>query len=304
MWKVRNGNSALADDGNALRKANGVISEKEMLEIFPHPSVREVAFEVRFAPRLRITSEVWRIQDSLAESYPAVSQEMQALDEHQVQAYVFGNPGTGSSIRVSQESFAVVFHQYDSFEEFKDEALRRTDAFAEKFGIQTFHRVGLRYVNHIELGPEQGVEDLKRYVNLPVDFDRFDPASIEQLSTEMRLALDEHKMTIRDELVRRPGNGGGLFVLDLDCHTFAHIEIEDLPLLMDEFHRKIQIQFLEHVREEYKQIMRGGGTQPVAGESENAASTAVASTDGAAADDASEERITIRLEAGDFPGEE
>ena len=237
-----------------------MISEEEMLEIFPHPSVREVAFELRFAPRLRIASEVWRIQDSLAESYPAVSQETQPQDAGgPLPTYVFANAQAGRSIKVSQESFTVVFREYGSFEEFKDEALRRTDAFSDKFGIQTFHRAGLRYVNHIELAPGQGIEELKRYVNLPIDFDRFNPASIEELSTELRLAVEEHKMTIRDALLRVPGKDGSRFVLDLDCHTFAHVEVEDLPLLMDQFHRKIQIQFLEHIREEYKQMMRGEG---------------------------------------------
>jgi uncharacterized protein (TIGR04255 family) len=235
-----------------------MISEQELLEIFPHPSVREVALELRFAPRLKIASEVWRIQDCLAESYPTVSEEMQPKDGGGLlQAYVFANSEKGRSIKVSQESFMVLFNQYGSFEEFKDESLRQVDAFTDKFGIETFRRAGLRYVNHIELAPEHGIEDLARYVNLPVDFERFNPASIEQFSTEIRLAVEEHQMTIRDELLRVPGKDGRLFMLDLECHAAAHIRMEELPLLMDQFHRKIQIQFLEHVREAYKRIMRG-----------------------------------------------
>jgi hypothetical protein len=35
------------------------------------------------------------------------------------------------------------------------------------------------------------------------------------------------------------------------------VEIGSLTTLMDEFHHKIQVQFLEHIREEYKQVMRG-----------------------------------------------
>lgn len=234
-----------------------MVSEKDLQEIFPHPSVREVAFELRFAPRLRIAPEVWRIQDSLAESYPTVSQEMQAqADARILQIYVFANPEERRSIKVSQENFVVVFNNYGSFEEFKEEALKRAEAFAELFSIRTFQRLGLRYVNHIELTEEQGVRDLQRYVNLPVDFDRFDPASIEQLLTEFRLALGEHKITIRGALFRLPGKAGGLFILDLDCYTLASVEMASLAPLMDEFHHKIQIQFLEHIREEFKQVMR------------------------------------------------
>jgi uncharacterized protein (TIGR04255 family) len=220
--------------------------------------VREVAFELRFAPRLRIAPEVWRIQDSLAEGYPAVSQEVQPqADGRLLQAYVFANPEEGRSIKVSQENFVAVFNQYGSFEEFKEEALLRTETFTREFSIQTFQRVGLRYVNHIELAPGQGVRDLQRYVNLPLDLDRFDPASIEQLLTEFRLAVEEHKITIRGALIRMPGKAGGLFILDLDCYMLAPVYIHDLSPLMDVFHHRIQIQFLEHIREEYKQIMRG-----------------------------------------------
>ena len=235
-----------------------MISEQELLEIFPHPSVREVALELRFAPRLKIASEVWRIQDCLAESYPTVSEEMQPKDGGGLlQAYVFANAEKGRSIKVTQESFIVLFNQYGSFEEFKDESLRQVDAFTDKFGIETFRRAGLRYVNHIELSPEHGIRDLARYVNLPIDFERFNSASIEQFSTEIRLAVEEHQMTIHDELLRSPGKDGRLFILDLECHSVAHLRMEELPLLMDQFHRKIQIQFLEHVRDDYKRIMRG-----------------------------------------------
>jgi len=234
-----------------------VVTKLELEEEFSHPSVREVAFEVRFAPRLRIAPEVWRIQDSLAESYPAVSQEMQAQpDGRLLQAYVFADPEKRRSVKVSQENFVVVFNEYGNFEQFKKEALERTEAFAKEFPIPSFQRVGLRYVNHIELKPGQGIQDLRRYVNLPVDMDRFDPASIEQLLTEFRLVAGDDKITVRGALLQMPGRDSGLFILDFDCYRFGG-DLGSLPSLLDDFHHKIQLQFLEHIREEYKQIMRG-----------------------------------------------
>lgn len=235
-----------------------MVTEQELEEIFPSPSVREVAFELRFAPRLRIAPEVWRIQDSLAESYPSVNEEMQAQpDGRLLQAWVFGNLAERRTIKVSQENFVVIFNKYGSFEQFKEEALVRANAFTSLFQIENFLRVGLRYVNHIELGPEQGVRDLQRYVNLPIDFERFDPASIEQLLTEFRLVAGEHKINIRGALLRLPGKAGALFILDLDCYTASAVEVTSLSRLMEEFHHKIQIQFLEHIRQEYRQVMRG-----------------------------------------------
>ena len=234
-----------------------MVTKAELEELFPHPSVREVAFEIRFAPRLRIAPEVWRIQDSLAESYPAVSQEMQGQPDGRVlQAYVFADPEKRRSVKVSQENFAVIFNEYGSFEQFKQEALERTVSFTKEFTIQNLQRTGLRYVNHIELKPGQGIQDLRRYVNLPVDTDRFDPASIEQMLTEFRLASGEHKITVRGALLQMPGRDNSLFILDFDCYAFSG-DLGSLSSMLDEFHNKIQLQFLQHITEEYKQVMRG-----------------------------------------------
>ena len=57
------------------------VTKAEFDEIFPRPLIREVACEIRFAPRLRVNPEVWRIQDKLADDYPQLDQESVALAE-------------------------------------------------------------------------------------------------------------------------------------------------------------------------------------------------------------------------------
>jgi uncharacterized protein (TIGR04255 family) len=200
---------------------------------------------------------VWRIQDRLAESYPGVSQEMQEQPDGRVlQAYVFADPVRPRSVKVSQENFIVLFNEYGSFGEFKREALERTSAFTAEFAIQNFQHVGLRYVNHIELKRGQDIRDLRRYVNLPLDVGRFDPARIEQFMTELRLVSGDHKITVRCAMPQMPGRLSALFILDFDCYGFAG-EFQSLSSTLDRFHHEIQLQFLEHIREEYKQVMRG-----------------------------------------------
>ncbi|HEV7673281.1 MAG TPA: TIGR04255 family protein [Candidatus Angelobacter sp.] len=235
-----------------------MISEKDLNEIFPHPAVREVACEIRFAPRLRIVPDIWRVQDKVASSYPQVGEEETRVgDSKPLRTFVFANPTEQRLIKVSQENFVFVTLQYRSYEELKAEALKRIDDFCQEFEINSLQRIGLRYVNHIELGKKDGITALQKYVNAPVKFDEFELKQLEQFLTEFRIAIGHHKLTIRGALLQLPTDLNRLlYVLDLDCFTLGANLPAALDKLLDEFHYAIQLQFLKHVREEYKQLMR------------------------------------------------
>lgn len=235
-----------------------MISSEELSEVFPNPSVREVAFEVRFAPRLRVGPEVWRIQDKLADAYPEITEEGSAQpDGRIVRVYIFSDPVNHRLIKISQENFATIFNSYTRFEDFKTEAISRTNDFAELFEVKTYHRAGLRYVNHIELSSKDGIQLLRKYINVPIDFQRFEESSIEQLLTEFRLKAGKNKLTIRGALIQLPTKIQELlYILDLDCYSSGHFEPGSLPTLLEEFHKQIQVEFLRYVTEEYKTVMR------------------------------------------------
>jgi hypothetical protein len=102
------------------------------------------------------------------------------------------------------------------------------------------------------------MQQLCKYVNAPVDFARFDPESIEQFMTEFRLRAGPHKLTVRSAMIQVPTKAELLlYILDLDCYAFGVRDPTLLPELLDQFHERVQVRFLEHVTEEYKQIMRG-----------------------------------------------
>jgi uncharacterized protein (TIGR04255 family) len=235
-----------------------VPTEKEYAEIFPKPSVSEVACEIRFAPRLRVIPEIWRIQEELAESYPEVMEEtITQADARLLQTFVFANSSVKKTIRVSQENFAFITNTYSSFEDFKSEGLARVFAFAEKFDVSSFKRVGLRYVNNIALEGNDQIGLLRRFVNVPIDLDRFDVSKIDQFLTEFRLKAGRgHRITIRGAFIQIPNAADARFILDLDCYSLELAPREKLASLLDEFHHEIQTQFLNHITNEYKEVMR------------------------------------------------
>ena len=236
-----------------------MVSESELQEVFEKPAVKEVACEVRFTPRLRVNPEIWRVQDRLADEYPQVGEEEAPQAEGRfLHTYIFSNPSTQRLIKVSQENLVMVFNKYTTFEDFKAEVVVQLAKFSQEFEIGTYHRAGLRYVNHIELPAGAGMQQVRKYVNAPVDFARFDPESIDQFMTEFRVRAGPHKLTVRSALIKVPTKAELLlYILDLDCYTFGVKDPSSLPELLDQFHERIQVRFLEHVTDEYKLIMRG-----------------------------------------------
>ena len=114
----------------------------------------------------------------------------------------------------------------------------------------------MRYINHIELAAEHPFALLNRYVNVPIKFDRFDTKTITQLLSEFRMRFETHQMTIRGALLQVPPPVSiYVYVLDLDCYAEG-LNISSLEKIVDGFHDAIQVQFLQHVTEEYKHVMR------------------------------------------------
>jgi len=233
-------------------------SKEALAEVFARPPLREVAFEIRFAPRLRVNAELWKIQDEVVNEYPNVGTESVLQPASgMLTVNVFQNPVAARVLKISQENFVVAFTKYSRFEDFKEEVIARANQFCSKFEVSSLLRVGLRYVNNILIPATEKRSDLLRFVRPLIDFERVSIDSVDQFVTEVRLTQKNHLITMRGALLAPLEGGRRVYVLDIDCHTQeAHTAVE-IPELLDIFHESAQIFFLDHVTEEYKNIMRG-----------------------------------------------
>ena len=226
----------------------------ELEEVFSKPPLREVAFEIRFTPRLRVQAEIWRLQDQLVDVYPVVSTESAIQTNGAViDISVFQDPVAARTLKVSSQNFVVAFSRYLCFEDFKEEITARVRQFCSTFGVDSFTRVGLRYVNEISM-PELSVDSLLEYVRPMVDFDRFPLRDIDQFATEVRAQYRSHMVTVRGVLL--PGLLR-TYVLDIDCHTESPKSSVSYPELLELFHDSAQRIFLDHITDRFKEVMRG-----------------------------------------------
>jgi len=232
--------------------------QHELDEVFARPPLREVAFEIRFAPRLRVNAELWKIQDEIVEEYPALSMEQAPQASGTLMPInVFQNPNAARAIKISQENFAVAFTRYTRFEDFKAEVIAKTNRFCEKFDVSTVSRTGLRYVNNFIVPGSGKTSEILRYVRPVIDFDRLDSDEIQHFVAEVRMRQREHLVTLRGAFLAPLEGGQRVYVLDVDCHSSEPHSSRDIPKLLDTYHETAQLFFLDHVTEEYKDVMRG-----------------------------------------------
>ncbi len=229
-------------------------SERELEEVFPANPIREVDFEIRFTPGLRVQPEMWRFQKNLGAEYPDVGLESALLPSGgTLNVTVFQNLLKARVIKVSPQNMALAFSAYVNFEDFKEEALRRSVSFCETFEIASLTRVGLRYVNEIPL-PNQQPELMTAYVRPIVDFSRFPLDSVQQFALQVAARQDDHMVLVRTALLARPMR---TYILDIDAYTETEQPTSEISALLDRFHDTVQRVFLDHVTDEYKQVMRG-----------------------------------------------
>ncbi len=230
------------------------ISDAELKEVFPANPIREVDFEIRFTPRLRIDAEMWRFQEELVQDYPDVGRETAILPNGTtLNVTVFQNPRAARVIKVSSHNMALAFSSYANFEEFKDEVQRRTANFCGTFEVSSLTRIGLRYVNEIPL-PTQSPESITRYVTPLVEFDRIPLNSVQQFAMQVVASHNDHMILVRTAMLAGPIR---TYILDIDAYTEVVNSASEVPLLMERFHDSAQRVFLEHVTDEYREVMRG-----------------------------------------------
>ncbi len=233
--------------------ASRIFTTEELAEVFPRPPLREVAFEVRFPPRLRVQAEIWRLQDQLVSKYPHVGKESALQPNGTIlDVSVFGSPSESHVIKITTQNFLIAFTRYTRFEDFKDEVAKRTEQFASIFGIETLSRIGLRYVNEI-MFPSAEPFALLKYVRPILSFDRFPVSLVEQFAVELRSHYKAHLVTVRTALL--PGVLQ-TYVLDIDCHITTPTPAREYLAMLDDFHDSGQRIFLDHITEDYKEFMR------------------------------------------------
>lgn len=187
-----------------------------------------------------------------------------ASTEERFKEFQFHGIERTKTFTIGRQVALVQYKMYQTYELVKAEFVRILDRVGEVFeGVQS-SRVGLRYVNTIEL-TEQNPTDWSAYIapqllslfEFPPEVER--PA-LSRVLNNLELSLDAFNLVYRLGM-HNPDYPARIrqkvFVLDLDANTQSLVNITDVGHLLDDFHGAIQRYFEQSITDNLRRVMNG-----------------------------------------------
>jgi len=236
------------------------------------PPLKEVAFEINFAPHLRVEDKIADFQDEIkgdfpdyaaeialrlpTSVYPAVGpREQQPVQP--VRSHSFISSDGQRIVKVSTVNLNLVVRNYLHFDDYLQSASKCLNVALQKFQIQEILRIGLRYINFVKV--DQKRLGLNRFVH-PVLTDQV-RGRADTFFVEITEVLDNKKLTTRTGLLSSQNEGETReCVLDFDCYSDQKQTIKptEIQQVLTDFHDTIEARFHAAVTEGYLQYMKTG----------------------------------------------
>ncbi len=243
------------------------VFDREMRETFPYNPLRQVALEIRYPPDLTILSSILPLfQKRIRHDYPlyAMEQIVTLPAGTTSNEASFQSANRERQLKLSDHHLAIIVSRYTTFDDFSRQALGVIDVLNELAGLEVVQRVGLRYINNIEL--RQDDLNLGTLVKPFVNLKSLPSGVVQQFVSTVNLARERHNITMTtaqlppaspSQLVASVAWPRAIYVLDIDCYTEELKTVADLADLLPFFRYEVKRLFLDHVTDTYKQRMRG-----------------------------------------------
>ncbi|MGR3174959.1 MAG: TIGR04255 family protein [Candidatus Scalindua sp.] len=233
------------------------MSEKE---VFSRAPLTEVIFEIRFAPNLSVACRRDEFYNEIKESYPELILPKISLEQHPLeQAILYRSSDKTNRITCSARSLSFSTPQYVNYEVFKDEFMRIITIFLKKYKtIDKIQRLGLRYINKIQVERKGNKLDLEQYINfkfsLPESLNRLNMAyfqnnffvEFEDKISGITVIIDN----IKDD------KNKDILLLDFDLISSREMNLDNIEGYLDKYHNKIEEVFLDIITDNYKKSIR------------------------------------------------
>ncbi len=163
-------------------------------------------------------------------------------------------------LTLTQQSLVVAYQRYEKYETLRDEFRAISEVFFDEFPEAQPSRLGLRYVNEIELPTGdtldwnelidesllglfsfsiEGSQPARVFHNLEFVFDGFN----------LRFHFGVHNPDYPAPIRRK------LFILDFDAYYQGLLESDDLPDTLDTFHAEIQKLFERTATDRFREVL-------------------------------------------------
>lgn len=187
---------------------------------------------------------------------------VESSEERVFKEWRFHGKERTKSLTIGRQVVLVQYTTYHTYELVKGEFIRILDCVAELFARVQCSRVGLRYLNTIDL-TEPNPTDWSAYLapqmlslfQFPPKEDR---RALSRVFHNIEFAFDDFNLRYRLGMhnpdyparIRRK-----IFVLDLDAYTQSAVGLREVGRLLDDFHATIQRYFEQSITDKLRSLM-------------------------------------------------
>lgn len=241
----------------------------DIFEVFNFPFLSEVVLELRFPTRLKIPNYISEFQEKILKEFPNLNETILSKvifiskDNPEIQhenAWEFKNPHNETRCRISKKRFSLISNKYISWNEhesiqgFKDILDFTLGNFLNLYSIEKFDRVGLRYINKIEM-EEESSEWFKRYFIPLFHLEKYKLEELNENVVRLRVMKSkEIEITIQSTFITEDNKS--FYILDFDAYS-TNLDVDILSSQIESLHVEILKEFHSLITEECRQKMRG-----------------------------------------------
>lgn len=229
-------------------------------KVFSKAPLTEVICEIRFAPNLSVACKRDEFYNEIKELYPVLIMPKLSLEQHPLeQATLYSSTDQTKRIACSARALSFSTPQYKEYALFKDEFMRIITIFLKTYTtIDKIQRLGLRYINKIQVERKGKELDLKQYINfafsLPKSLSRLHMANFQN---NFFVEFDDGVSgitVITDNITDKDKKE--ILLLDFDLISVKEMHLDNIDGYLDEYHDKIEEVFLDIITDNYKKSIR------------------------------------------------
>jgi uncharacterized protein (TIGR04255 family) len=251
-------------------------------EVFRYPTVKEVAFEIKFPHLFSIENRIGDFQEKIILQFPDSAQVLhrqvmfadtglegkietvpipEGFQPDTVRkSWVFKSKGK-IEVKIQTNAVSIISQEHKTYnnpsseEKFRDVIDFVLSNFFKVINVPIIKRIGLRYIDHCPL-PSKENETLKKLYNSTFPIDKFSIKDAQSFYFNINTNRKNHKLIYQEGLIKND-KGDEVLLLDFDGFE-TDIASTDFLKVADELHEIIKGEYFSIIKEPVKQYMRTG----------------------------------------------
>jgi uncharacterized protein (TIGR04255 family) len=175
--------------------------------------------------------------------------------------YVYHGTEREKRLIISEPFMSVEYNQYSKYEDLREDFVEPLDAIFESFSSRNGVRLGLRYVNTIDIEGEDNPLEWDEYLEQPMLAAlslATDPSTISRAFQVLEFNYGESSMRLQFGMPN-PDYPAAIrkkqFILDFDVHCRLLLDQKGIIEHLDEFHLRVNNSFEELIKDPLREMM-------------------------------------------------